>query len=136
MALCLSIIFLDACFVDSGSMVYSCVLVFFVAEADRRWEGGRGTKAGVRKNVWNELEAHPIENNDCERDLALICYLGQNAPVLRLEAKAGIARFGRNAGRAGQQLVIDKWTAAQQQSAIRYSMQAARAMRIPRCASN
>ena len=83
----------------------------------------------VAAAAWEELEAHPLENNDCERDLALIRYLSLNAPVMRLEAKAGIARFGRNVGRAGQQLVVSGWTAEQQRSTYAYAMASARAPR-------
>ena len=87
--------------------------VLFVRHTHEHLSGGKldYEKMGsqVAAAAWEELEAHPLENNDCERDLALVCYLGLNAPVMRLEAKAGIARFGRNIGRAGKRLLVEEW---------------------------
>ena len=79
--------------------------VLFVRHSKEHLSGGELDYKRMTRElstaVWKELEAHPLDNNDCERDLALICYLGINAPVMRLEVKAGIACFGRNVGRAG-----------------------------------
>ena len=45
---------------------------------------------------------------------------------MRLQARAGVLRFGRNVGRSGTKLVIEGWSVAQQRSTLKYAMGAAR----------